>query len=336
MRSPRVVSVALEVPRDADFTDSRARVRNNLDNICEALDVAGRWDPDFVCFPELMLHRWTPREKRSELGASVPGTATDRVGELAERLDTCVWLPLHEGTPDADYNAVALISPDGDVRGTYRKLRPTVGEMERGIDPGDGVKTWETEFGRVGAIICFDLKYPEIGIELARQGVDMVFFPSHLHGRKRLRFWASEYGYHVIKSHPSSAEFVTPGGDIVARNEEVWLDQEPLKELDAGGEARYAYTDLNPNWEVFGRTPANRQAVEAIQATDYDIIYHDSGHDEIFALESRSSERSVADLVDEYGMETYREWLDRVGRTAINASEEAHIDMEEYPESSRM
>jgi hypothetical protein len=332
MRSPRVVSVALETPQDADFADEHARVRNNLDNICEALEAAGQWDPDFVCFPEVMLHRWTVSEKRSELAASVPGTATDRVGELAARLDTYVWLPLHEGTPDAEYNAVVLIDPDGEVRGTHRKLRPTTGEMDRGIKPGDGVKTWETEFGRIGAIICFDLKYPEIGIELARQGTDMVFFSSHLHGRMRLQFWASEYGYHVVKSHPTVAEFVTPAGDIVARNEELWAGQEPLDELDAGGEARYAYTDLNPDWEVFGRTPTNRQAVEAIQATEHDVIYHDSGHDEVFALESRSVDVTVADLGDEYGMETYRDWLDRVGRTAIDTTNDAHIGLEEYPD----
>ena len=332
MRSPRVVSVALEVPQDTDFANEHARVRNNLDNICEALEAAGRWNPDFVCFPELMLHRWITRQERSTLAASVPGPATDRVGELADHLNTCVWLPLHEATTDTEYNAVVLIDSNGDVRGTYRKLRPTTGEMSRGIEPGNGVKTWDTEFGRVGAIICFDLKYPEIGVELARQGADLVFFPSHLHGRKRCRFWASEYGYHIIKSHPSTAEFVTPAGNIATRNEGLWTGQEPLDDLDAGGEARYAYTDLNPDWEVFGRTPTNRQAVESIQATDCDIIYHDAGHDEIFALESRSPDVTVQDLVDEHGMETYRAWLDRVGRVSITRTESAHIGLEEYPD----
>jgi hypothetical protein len=104
------------------------------------------------------------------------------------------------------------------------------------------------------------------------------------------------------------------------------------RELDAGGEARYACAKLTSDWKMFGRTPTNRRAVEAIRATDHNVVYHDAGHDEIFALESCSADVTAADLANEHGMETYQGWLDRVGRIATVTTDAAHIGLEGYPD----
>lgn len=318
MRQPRIVSVSLEVPQTEDLPPDADRFEYNLDNVCEALDRAGRWDPDFVLFPEAMLRRWGPTDQKDEYAQPVPGPATDRVGELAAAHETYVWLPMPERDGDRRYNALALIDPNGEVLGTYRKLRPTVGELEGGTSPGASLPTWKTPFGRVAGVICFDLKYPEIGVELARQGIDLLFFSTHLQGRARLAHWAREHGFHVVKAHQSTAEVVRPTGETVARNACEWSGQEPLERLDAGGEARYAFVKINPDWDVFGRTPGNRQAVEEIQADGRAVVYHDFSDDETFALESQEPEATVADVAAEYGLERYRDWLDRTARATVD------------------
>ena len=334
MRTARTLSVALEVPTDDELADPlEDRVRYNLDNVLEVLDVAGRWDPDFVCFPEQMLHRRVSTDVRTDLAQPVPGPATDAVGERAAALDSYVLLPMTEAGDDGRfYNALVLIGPDGTVRGTYRKLRPTVGEMEYGLSPGTEATVWETEFGRVGAAICFDLMYPEIGVELARKRADVLFFASHLRGEERIRHWARDYGYHVVKSFPSAAEIARPTGDVVARNVGLWEGQEPLTELDAGGEARFAFAELNTDWKTFTRIPGNRRAVEEIQERHPDVIYHDSRGDETFALESRSAEVTVEELEEEYDMVTYRDYLDWTGRACLDEVPDSRLGLEEFPD----
>ena len=331
MQSARVVSVALEVPRSSELDSDTDRIQYNLDNVCEALEVASQWNPDFVCFPELMLHRWWSREDDPDGEQPVPGPATDRVGELAAELDSYVWLPLAEVDGERKYNSVALIEPSGEVRGQYRKRRPTVGEIESGREPGQEIPVWETPFGRVGAMICFDLMYPEIAVEYARKRADIVFFPSYLQGRERMKARARENGFYVVKANPSIAEIATPTGDVTARNQGSWEGQEPLEELEYGGEARFAFNELNTDMLTFTRTPRNRQAVEEIQKSHPDIVYHDSGYDETFVLESRSDDVTVEELESEYDMVTYRDWLDYTANAGLENSDAPDVGLEAYP-----
>lgn len=330
MRTTSVLSISLEVPNDGP-DDPADRLENNLANVRESLELAESFDPDVVCFPEQMLHRWVPKgEDRLSQAEPVPGPATDAIGERAEALDAYVWLPMTERDGDEYYNAAALVGPDGDTRGSYRKLRPTAGEIDSGLSPGEDVPIWDTEHGRFGAIICFDLMYPEIGVELARRRADVVFFPSHLQGDRRLGHWARDYGFHVVKSHPTTSVVTTPTGNQIARNEGVWNGQEPLEELDAGGVARFAFAEVNTDWGTFTRIPSNRRAVEEIQRRYPGVVYHDASRDETFALESRSDDVTVRELESEFDLVTYRDYLDRTGAACLDASEGARIGAEDY------
>lgn len=333
MRTARVLSVALEVPTDDELDDPpENRVEYNLNNVLECLDEAARWNPDFVSFPEQMLHRRTLGAERIDAAGTIPGPATDAVAAKAGELESYVLLPMTERADDGCYNAVALVSPDGSVRGTYRKLRPTVGEMRYGLRPGREATVWETAFGRVGAAVCFDLMYPEVGIEFARNRVDVLFFCSHLRGEERLRHWGRDYGYHIVKAFPSAAEVVRPTGDVAARNVGLWEGQEPLTTLENGGTARFAFAELNTDWKTFTRIPTNRRAVEEIQARYPDVIYHDSRGNETFALESRSDDVTVSDLESEFDMVTYRDYLDWTGRACLDETPDARLGAEEFPD----
>lgn len=335
MQSTRALSVALEVPTDDQLEQplgASERVEYNLENVLECLDLAARWDPDFVVFPEQMLHRRTGRDERIEVAQPVPGSATEAVGEKARELDSYVWLPLTERDGDDRYNALALIDPDGEVRGSYRKVRPTAGEIDDGLQPGTEVPGWDTPFGRVGGAICYDLMYPEVGIELARREADLLFFSSHLQGRKRIQHWARDYGFHVVKSHPKVAEVAVQTDGIVARNQRNWSGQEPLEDLAAGGHARFGYAELNTDMRTYTRGPGNRRAIEEITAAYPDVVYHDSGFDETFVLESRSETVTVDELEDEYDLVTYRDAVDRTGRACLEADPDSRLGAESFPE----
>jgi len=98
---------------------------------------------------------------------TVPGESTDQFCALAKRIGVYVTVPLLEieagadGKPLADgkfYNTVCLASPDGKLVAHYRKLTPWPYPEQSWATPGDlGTVTYDTEYGKVGLAICFDI-----------------------------------------------------------------------------------------------------------------------------------------------------------------------------------
>ncbi len=88
----------------------------------------------------------------------IPGPSTNHFCRLADRLDVYVTIPLVEVAGDTFYNTVCLASPKGDLVAHYRKLTPWPHPEKSWATPGDrGVSTYDTEYGRVGLAICFDI-----------------------------------------------------------------------------------------------------------------------------------------------------------------------------------
>lgn len=99
---------------------------------------------------------------------TVPGPATEHFCKLAKKLGIYLTIPLLEklpaGTPDDSpanpklYNTVCLASPQGELVAHYRKLTPWPHPEQSWATDGDrGVQTFDTEYGRVGLGICFDI-----------------------------------------------------------------------------------------------------------------------------------------------------------------------------------
>jgi len=92
----------------------------------------------------------------------VPGPSTKHFCALAGRLGIYVTIPLLEGAGDGDklqlFNTVCLASPKGELVAHYRKLTPWPHPEQSWATPGDrGVQTFDTEYGRVGLAICYDI-----------------------------------------------------------------------------------------------------------------------------------------------------------------------------------
>jgi predicted amidohydrolase len=96
----------------------------------------------------------------------VPGPSTGQFGALAKKLGIYVTVPLVEivrppAGSDEDpklFNTVALMSPKGELVAHYRKLHPWPVPEKSWATAGDrGIQTYDTEYGRVGLAICFDI-----------------------------------------------------------------------------------------------------------------------------------------------------------------------------------
>jgi len=320
MRNARVLSVALHNPRS-----EVGRAEKGLDNILRLLDVADEYDPDFVCFPEVCLQHAARQDGLAEeLAQTVPGPATEAVGEKARALDSYVVLPLYERDGDRLYNSAALIDPDGDVRGTYRKVAPTGGEIDGGLTPGTEVPVWDTEFGRVGLFICWDIKYPVVASELARKGADLVLHPTHGSGYQRCKTWSQYHGYHVVFCDKHGAEVFEPTGNVVGGNWNEW-NLPALDDMDLhGGSARLSFAEVNLDTNVYPARPVLKDLMEAYRG---DVVMHERHDDGLVVLESVSEDVSLADLEREYDeLESARTYEERMRQRVVEAVDDSPLD----------
>jgi predicted amidohydrolase len=76
------------------------------------------------------------------------------------------------------YNATFYIDCSGEIRGRYCKVNLWLPERSY-ITPGSETSVFDTRFGKVGLIICWDLMFPEIFRAMAKEGVEIVICPSY-------------------------------------------------------------------------------------------------------------------------------------------------------------
>lgn len=301
MRTTRILSIALHNPRDT--TDAESRATQNLENVLTLLDQADTYDPNFVCFPELCLHHAAPNDGfLNDIAEPIPGPATDAVGDVARELDSYVLLPMYERNGDRVHNVVAFVGRDGDVIDVYRKVAPTAEAVKSSVTPGSEIKTWETEFGTVGTLICWDAQYHEIGRYLAQQGADLVFFPTLGSTDHHLRDWAMYYGFHVALCDKTGAHVYRPTGEVIARNE-GWNNPK-VRDLDlGGGEARFSFAKINTDCNTYHQGRGFEWARDLQREYGGSIMIHAHNDDGVFIIESVDEDVRLADLEAEF------EWM---------------------------
>ena len=116
----------------------------------------------------------------------VPGPSTEAVtafchdNKMPEGGPYVVFGLLELGSgPQVVYNSAVLIGPDG-LLGTYRKAHLPLLGVDKFTTPGDtGFHVWETPLGRIGLVICYDLRFPEAMRVLALGGADIIALPTN-------------------------------------------------------------------------------------------------------------------------------------------------------------
>ena len=151
----------------------------NRTRIVDAIrDAAGR-GADLVILPELAssgykLDEWRAAQAVAE---SIPGPTTEVWREEAAAADCYVVGGICEREDNALFNSVAVVGPEG-VLAVYRKLH-LFAEERLLFEPGNmGLPVVTLPFGRVGIIVCYDLRFPEALRLLALQRADLAAIPT--------------------------------------------------------------------------------------------------------------------------------------------------------------
>jgi predicted amidohydrolase len=140
------------------------------------VEEAARQKADLVVLPETIT---ATGNGVSYLDAAqpIPGPATDYFSELAHQHALYLVTGLVERDKHLIYNTAVLIGPDGKLIGNYRKVALPRTEIEAGIMPGHDYPVFDTRFGKVGIMVCYDGFFPEVARQLSLHGAEVIAFP---------------------------------------------------------------------------------------------------------------------------------------------------------------
>jgi N-carbamoylputrescine amidase len=244
-------SVVIGLPQMRGGADPQETLERALGRIREA---AGR-GAQIICTQELFLGPYFCQSEDHEffkLAESVPGPTTERLGALAAELGVVIIASVFEKRASGLYhNTAAIIDADGKYLGKYRKMHipddPQYYEKFY-FTPGDlGFRVWNTRFGRIGVLVCWDQWYPEAARLTALRGAEILFYPTAIgwlppekaeYGERQQQAWETIQRSHAIAN-----------GVFVAAVNRVGFEPGPSGGIEFWGNSFVA----DPNGRVLAR-----------------------------------------------------------------------------------
>lgn len=158
------------------FEISQYAPQENLEKAEQFIQQAVAREADLIVFPEDFIVG--PLEEHVEL-ADFDSRYVKHFQQLAAQYGIDI-VPgsIIEGDEDGLYNTTYYIDRQGDILGRYRKVNLWLPERSY-ITPGTSTAVFETRFGKVGLLICWDLMFPEIFRSMVSEGVEIVICPSY-------------------------------------------------------------------------------------------------------------------------------------------------------------
>jgi N-carbamoylputrescine amidase len=158
----------------------------DLDYTIERIREAAASGAQIVCTQELFNTPYFCRTQDTsffDLAEPIPGSTTQALEAVAAELGVVIIAALFERRAAGVYhNTAAVIDADGTYLGKYRKMHiPQDPGFEEKFyfTPGDlGYKVWDTKFGKISVLICWDQWYPEAARLAALAGAEIIFYPT--------------------------------------------------------------------------------------------------------------------------------------------------------------
>ena len=159
---------------------------DNLAATLAAADEAARAGAQIICTQELFRSRYFCQSQDPAafaLAEPIPGPSTGAFQKLARDRAVVIVASLFERrAPGLYHNTAVVIDADGRLLGRYRKMHiPHDPQFEEKFyfAPGDlGFRAWNTRYGRIGVLICWDQWFPEAARLTALQGADLLLYPT--------------------------------------------------------------------------------------------------------------------------------------------------------------
>ncbi|MEN9324199.1 MAG: hypothetical protein RIT03_1309 [Bacteroidota bacterium] len=204
---------------------------NNLNKCITWVRKAAQQGAEVISLPELYSSHYFCQSEdvaNFELAEPLYSTSFTAFSALAKELGVVIIVPFFEKRMAGIYhNSAYIIDTDGTEAGLYRKMHipddPHFYEKFY-FTPGDiGFKTFPTQKGKIGTLICWDQWYPEAARLTALQGAEVLFYPTAIgwHPLEKDEYGENQHGawMNVMRGH------AVANGVYVAAANRVGLEQ---------------------------------------------------------------------------------------------------------------
>ena len=169
--------------------NSQANKIVNLNAACVLAQKAIEADrPDLIAFPEMMSFYGGSIDDRKNAAEDIPkGETTNRLAELAKKNRIFVHGgSFYEKSGDKVYNTSLAFNRDGEIIAHYRKIHlfdivtpdGTAYKESDTVLPGDETVTYQADDLIIGCSICYDLRFAELYLDLAKKNADLIMIPA--------------------------------------------------------------------------------------------------------------------------------------------------------------
>jgi predicted amidohydrolase len=170
---------------------------HRLEEIADLVDKEGASGADLIVLPETS---WGQNESSQE---SLEGPTIRTMAGLARKHRVYIVAPIDRRDGVQRRNSAVLLDRAGQAVCIYNKLYPVWQEecvKDPPVCPGEGVKVFQTDFGRVGFAICFDVNWEGLWAQMSNQGAELVIWPSAYSAGRSLQARAINFNYYIVSS----------------------------------------------------------------------------------------------------------------------------------------
>jgi predicted amidohydrolase len=157
------------------------QTESNLREVAARVRAAASEGARFIVLPECVVtgYMFASYEEGMAVAQTVPGPSTGRLEDLCAKYNVYLVAGLLERDGDRLFNSAVVVGPSGLI-GTYRKTHTLCLGVDRFTTPGDLPYTvYDLPIGRIGVLICYDLRFPEAARALGLAGAQLLALPTN-------------------------------------------------------------------------------------------------------------------------------------------------------------
>jgi len=255
----------------AQIASQRENKKENLRKIQEVTLTANKQGADIVIFPEMCLTGYVVRDRLYELAETIPGPTTNKLESLTREtgMHIVIGMPeLSERTRATLFNTAVFIGPKGLIGTYHKRYLPThsVFEEKRYFRPGYQTAVFDTQIGKAGLCICYDLFFPEVTRLTRLTGAQLIICISASPAVRRSYFetltaaralentaylaYVNLVGIEDGLQFWGGSRLISPTGDILAKakydEEDIVMCEVDFRDLRAAETSVPTLRDLRP------------------------------------------------------------------------------------------
>ena len=268
-----------------------------LEQVAALVDAEGAKGADLIALPE------TATGQSKETAETLEGKTIRTLSALARKHKTYIVCGLDRLDGDRRVNSAVLIDRQGKVACVYDKMYPFWAEFELSppVSAGKQVVVYDTDFGRLGLAICFDVNFPSVWQQLADKDAELVVWISAYSSGTSLQAYAINHHYTIVsatQSRDCQVYDITGERILDESSDDIHISRTTI-DLDRC--IFHKNIDANPVAKI------NKLFEE--HADDI-VMEKDLPREEWFVLKAKKPGVSARKLAKQYGLRELRDYMD--------------------------